>query len=188
MLELGQLLPFVMEAVVVFHHRLVTIAAKALVAVGAAQLLSNLAAGALRQLAVIDGPGGIADHRKTGRIHLLAGRFARQQALQGAPQPHDGVVGNHQAAAAVAVGAVEIEPLQGLQRRLDQADGTGIALRQAVVALVAPLPDAVVGHAVGAGHVVHQILDEVALVAAAHHNQAGAGQLGELQQEQGRGV
>ena len=57
-----------------------------------------------------------------------------------------------------------------------------------MVALVAPLPDAVVGHAVGAGHVIHEVLDEIALVAGLHDHQPGAGELGELQQEEGGGV
>ncbi len=81
-------------------------------------------------------------------------------------------MGDHQTAAAITVGAVEIESLQGLQSGLDQANRAGVALWEAVVAFVAPFPNAVVGYAVRTGHVVHQVLHEVALVAALHHHQA----------------
>jgi hypothetical protein len=57
-----------------------------------------------------------------------------------------------------------------------------------MVALVAPLPDAVVGDPIGPGHVVHQVLDEIALIAGLHDHQAGAGELGELQQKEGGGI
>ena len=172
MLELGQFLPLVMQTGVVFHHGLVAIAAEALVAVGPAQLRADLVAGALHQLGVLHRPGWVADHRQAGRIHFLAGGFPRQQAGEGATQAHDRIVGDVQAAAPVAVGAVEIQALQGFQGGLHQADGAGVALRHAVVALVAPLPDAVIGHPVGPGHVIHQVLDEIPLVARLDHHQA----------------
>ena len=60
-LEGRQFFPLVVEAGVVFDHGLVTIAAEALVAIGPAQLGPNLVAGALGQLGVFDGPGGIAN-------------------------------------------------------------------------------------------------------------------------------
>ena len=171
-LELGQLLALVVQAGDVFDHGLVAVATEALVAMAAAQFAADFLAGALHQLGILHGPGRVADHREAGAVHLLAGRFARQQAAQGPPQAHDRIVGNGEAAAAVAVGAVEVEPLQRFEGCLDQADRAGIAFRQAVVALVAALPDAVVGHPVGARHVVGQVLDEVALVAGLHDHQA----------------
>ena len=187
-LELGQLLALVVQAGAVFHQGLVAVAAEALVAVAAAQVAADFVAGAFHQLGILHGPGRVADHREAGAVHLLAGRFARQQAAQGPPQAHDRIVGNGEAAAAIAVGAVEVEPLQRFEGCLDQADRAGIALRQAVVALVAALPDAVISHPVGPRHVIGQVLDEVALVAALHDHQARAGQLGQLQQKQGGGI
>ena len=177
-----------MQAGVVFDHGLVAVTPEALVAVGAAQVAADLGPGALGQPRILDRPGGVADHRQAGGVDLLAGRFARQQSPQGAAQAHDRVVGDHQGGAAIAMGPVEVQTLQGLQGRLDQADRAGIALGQAVVALVTPLPDAVIGHPVGAGHVINQVLDEIPLVVGLDHHQAAAGQLGQLQQVQGGGV
>ena len=57
-----------------------------------------------------------------------------------------------------------------------------------MVALVAPLPDAVIPDPVGPRHVVHQVLQEVALVAGLHHHQAGAGELCQLQQKESGGI
>ena len=110
--ELGQFLPLVVQTGVVFHHGLVAIAAEALVAVGPAQLGADLVAGALHEFGVLHGPGRVADHGETGRIHFLAGGFTGQEAGEGAAQAHDRIVGNVQAAAPVAVGAVEIQALQ----------------------------------------------------------------------------
>ena len=62
-LKLRQLLPFVVQAGVVFDHGLVAIAAEAFISVGPTQLGANLGAGAPPQLWVVHGPGGIADHR-----------------------------------------------------------------------------------------------------------------------------
>ena len=183
-----QFFPLVMQPGVVLHHGLMAIAPEALVAVGPAEVGSDLAPGALGQLGVFHRPGRVANHREAGAIHLFAGRFARQQALQGPPQPHDRVVGDHQAAAAVAMGPIEIKPVEGFEGGFHHADRTGVALGQAVVALVAPLPDAVIGHPIGPGHVVHQVLHEVTLVLALDHHQARTGELGQLQQEQRRGI
>ena len=187
-LELGQLFALVMQAGVVFDHGLVAVPPEALVAVGAAQIAADLGPGALGQPGILDRPGGVADHRQAGGVDLLAGRFARQQAPQGPAQAHDRIVGDHQGGAAIAVGPVEVQALEGLQGGLDQADRAGVALGQAVVALVTPLPDAVIGHPVGAGHVIDQVLNEIPLVAGLDHHQAAAGQLGQLQQVQGGGV
>ena len=180
-LESRQFFPFVVEAGVVFDHGLVPVAAEAFVAIGPAQLGPNLVTGALGQLAVFDGPGGIANHREAGAIHFLAGRFPWQEPVQGPPQPHNRVVGNHQATAAVAMGPVEIEPLQGFKGSFDEADRTGIALGHSVVALVAPLPNAVVSDPIGPGHVIDQVLYEVPLVLGLDDHQARSGQLGQLQ-------
>ena len=177
-----------MEACHVLVHALVTITPEALVAVGAPQFAADLGSGALGQLGIIDRPGGVADHRQTGTVHLLAGGLPWQQAAQRAAQPHDRVLRNGEGVGAIAVVAEQIEALERLEGRLDQADRAGVALGQAVVPLVAALPDAVVGDAVGAGHVIGEVLDEVALVAGLHHHQTGAGELGQLQQEQGRGI
>ena len=128
-LELGQFLAFVMQPVVVLDHGLVAVAAEALVAVGAAQFGADFVAGAFHQGAVFHGPGRVANHREAGRIHFLAGRLPWQQAAQGAPQPHDGVVGDVQMALPAAVGAIEIEALQGFKGRFDKSNGAGVALR-----------------------------------------------------------
>ena len=121
-LELGQFLPLVMQTGVVFDHGLVAVAAEALVAVGAPQFRSDLGPGALAELGIFHGPGGIANHREAGAVDLFAGRFPRQQAPQGASQPHDCVVGDHQTAAVIAVGAEQVEALQGFKGGLHQAD------------------------------------------------------------------
>ena len=187
-LEGRQFFPLVVEAGVVFDHGLVTIAAEALVAIGPAQLGPNLVAGALGQLGIFDGPGGIANHREAGAIHFLAGRFPWQESFQGSPQPHNRVLGNHQATAAVAMGPIEIEPLEGFKGRLDEADRTGVALGQPMVPLITPLPNAVVSDPIGPGHVIDQVLHEVPLVLGLDDHQARAGQLGQLQQKQGGGI
>ena len=187
-LEFRQLFGLVMEAADVLHHTLVAVAAEALVAVGAAQITADLGAGAFHQRRILHRPGGVADHREAGAVGFLAGGFAGQEANQGATQPHDGVVGDRQAAAAIAVGTEEVDAIESLEGGLDQADRAGVALRQAVVALVTPLPDAVVGHPIGAADVVHQVLEEVPFVAGLHHHQAGAGELGQLEQEQAGGI
>ena len=122
MLERGQLLPLVVQPGHVLVHALVAIAAEALVAVAATQLAADRVAGAGHQLRILHRPGGVADHRQAGAVGLLAGRFPRQQAAQGAAQAHDRVVGDGEAAAAIAVGAVEIEAFEGLQGSLHQAD------------------------------------------------------------------
>ena len=57
-----------------------------------------------------------------------------------------------------------------------------------MVALVAPFPNAVVAHAIGAGDVIDEVLQEVPLMAGLHHHQSRAGQLGELQQKEGRRI
>ena len=62
-LELGQLFALVVEPRVVLNHGLVTIAVEALVAIGAAQLLADLLAGALHQRRVLHRPSRVADHR-----------------------------------------------------------------------------------------------------------------------------
>ena len=84
--------------------------------------------------------------------------------------------------------AEQIQALQGLQGSLGHADRAGIPFRQAVVALVTPFPDAVIADAIGPGDVVHEVLDEIRLIAAAHHRQSGSGELGQLQQKQGGGI
>ena len=106
----------------VLDHGLVTIAAEALVAIGAAQVLADLLAGALHQRRAVHRPGRVADHRQAGAVHLLAGGFPRQQAAQGPPQAHDRIVGNQELAAAVAMGAVEVEALEGFEGGFHQAD------------------------------------------------------------------
>ena len=93
-----------------------------------------------------------------------------------------------QVALTITVGAIEIQAFQGLEGSLNQTNGAGVAFWQAVVALVAALPDAVVPHPVGASHVIDEVLQEVPFVAGLHHHQSRTGQLGELQQEQGRGI
>ena len=187
-LKLRQFLRLIVQAAHVFDHRLVAIAAEALVAVGAPEVLADLGAGADHQILVIHGPGWIADHRQTGAVRLLAGGFPGQQAAQRAAQPHDRILGNREAITAIALRAQQVDPLQGFQGRLHHADGAGVALRQAMVALVPPFPDAVIGHAVRPGDVIHKVLHEVALVARLHHHQAGASDLGQLQQKHRRGV
>jgi hypothetical protein len=177
-LELRQFFRLVMEPAHVLDHRLVAIAAEAFVAIGAAQVLADLAAGAGHQIAVLHSPGGIADHRQAGAVGFLAPRFPRQQAPQGATEAHDRILGNGEAVAPIPVGAEQIDAIEGLQGRLHHADGAGVALRQAVVALVAPLPDAVIGHPVGPGDVVHKVLHEIPLVGGLHHHQPGTGELG----------
>ena len=57
-----------------------------------------------------------------------------------------------------------------------------------MVALVAPFPDAVVSHPIGAGHVIDEVLEEIALRAGLNDHQPRAGELGQLQQKQGRGI
>ena len=80
--------------------------------------------------------------------------------------------------------AEEIQSLQGFQCCLRHPDGAGIAFRQAMVALVTPLPDAVVGGAIGPCHVEHEVLDEIRFIAAVDHGAAAPRQLGQLQEEQ----
>ena len=121
-LELGQLLPLVVESAHVLQHGLMAVSKEALVAVGAGQLAADLLPGAGDEGRILDGPGGVADHREAGAVGLLAGRLPRQQAPQGASQPHDGVVGNGQATAAVAMGSVEVESDEGLEGGLHHAD------------------------------------------------------------------
>ena len=58
----GELLWFVVQAVDVFHRRLVTIPEEAFVAIGPAEFPSNPPAGALHQGGIFHGPGGITNH------------------------------------------------------------------------------------------------------------------------------
>ena len=58
----GELLRFVVQAVDVFHRRLVTIPEEAFVAIGPAEFPSNPPAGALHQGGIFHGPGGITNH------------------------------------------------------------------------------------------------------------------------------
>ena len=93
-------------------------------------------------------------------------------------------MGNQHLHASVSVGRAEVNPVQCLQCGFGHADRTGIPFRQAVIALVAPLPDPVIGNAVGPGHVVHQVLDEGCFVVVMDHSQTTGAQLGQLQQKQ----
>ena len=164
------------------------VAAEALVAVSAAEFTPDACAGALNQARVLDSPGRIADHREAGAVDFLAGGFPRQQALEGPSQTHDGAMGDQDLGAAIAVFAVEVDAIEGFERCFGHADRAGIALRQPVIALVAPFPDAVVRHPVSPGHVVHQVLNKCRFVAVVDQGETAAGQLCQLQQEQGRGI
>ena len=81
--------------------------------------------------------------------------------------------------------AKQIQAVEGFQGGLRHPDRAGVAFRQTVVAFVAPLPDAVVGGAVGPRHVIHEVLDEISLIPALDHGAAAACELGQLEQEQG---
>ena len=118
----SELLRFVVQAVDVFHRRLVTIPEEAFVAVGPAEFPSNPTAGALHQGGILHRPGGITNHREAGTVGFLAGGFPWQEPLQGATEAHDGSLGNQQDAAAVAMGAVEVEPIECLQGGFGHAD------------------------------------------------------------------
>ena len=93
-------------------------------------------------------------------------------------------MGNQHLHAPVSVGRAEVNSVQCFQCGFGHADRTGVAFGQAVIALVAPLPDAVIGNAVGPGHVVHQVLDEGGFVAVMDDSQTAGAQLGQLQQKQ----
>ena len=58
----SELLRFVVQAVDVFHRRLVTIPEEAFVAVGPTEFPSNPPTGALHQGGILHGPGGITNH------------------------------------------------------------------------------------------------------------------------------
>ena len=72
-LEGGQLIALVMQPADVFHHGLVAVTEESLVAIGTAEFAANPFTGAGDQLGILNGPGGIADHRQTGTIRFLAG-------------------------------------------------------------------------------------------------------------------
>ena len=73
---------------------------------------------------------------------------------------------------AIAMESEGVQTNAGLQGRLNQANGTGVALRGTVVSLIPSLPDAVIGHPVGATEVINEVLNEGGLGAIAHHHQA----------------
>ena len=186
--EGGQFLPFVMQAADVFHHGLMAIAQKAFVAIAAAEISADAFAGALHQLGVFDGPGGVAHHRQAGAVGFLAGGFPGQQSLQGTPQAHQRSLGDLHQQAAIAMAAKEIEAVKRLQGGLGHADGAGIALGQAMVAFVAAFPDAVIGDAIGPSDVINEVLDEVRLVATAHHREATPSELRQLEKKERGGI
>ena len=168
----------------VFHHGLVAVAPKALVPVETAQLPADASGRAFNELRILESPGGIADHRKAGAVHLFAGGFAREKPLQRSPETHHRTRGDQDGHAAIAVCGEEIHAVQSLQGSLRHADRAGIAFWQSVVALVSPFPDAVIGGLVGPGDVINQVLNEGRLVAVVDHGQTTAAQLGQLEQKE----
>jgi len=62
-----------MQAACILHGGLVAIAQEALVPVGPSQIPSDSTQGALYKVVVLNGPGGITHHGKTGAVCLLAG-------------------------------------------------------------------------------------------------------------------
>ena len=171
----GELLRFVVQAGDVFHRRLVTIPEKAFVAVGPTEFTSYPTAGAFHQGSIFHRPGGITNHREAGTVGFLAGGFPWQESFQGATEAHDGPLGNQQDAAAIAMGSVEVKPIECFQGGFGHADRARIALWQSMVSFVAPFPDPVVRGAVGPRDVVHQVLEKIHLITALHHGAAAFG-------------
>ena len=62
--------------------------------------------------------------------------------------------------AAIAAGAIQIEPIQGLERGKRHSDGAGVDFAITAIDLVAALPNSVIRRPVSAANVVDQILDE----------------------------
>ena len=168
----SQLLGLVVQACAVLHHGLMAIAAEAAVAIAAAQLPVDGGLGAGAQLITLNTPRGVANYRQAPAIDLLAGRFPRQQSLQGAPEAQHRIGRHPKDVAAVAMGPKGIQASTGLQGRFHQANRAGIALGGAVVALVAALPNAVIRHPVGAAEVIDQVLHKGGLGRIGHHHQA----------------
>ena len=186
--ELGELLRLVMKTIDVFHGGLMAITKKAFVAIGAAQFPPYPAQGPLHQVLVFDGPGREAHHRQASAVGFLAGGFPRQQAFEGPPQTNHSSLGDEQLARPITVDPEEVEAFQGLQSGFRHADGAGIAFGQAVVAFVAPFPDAVIRGSIRPGDVVHEVLNEIHLIPALDHGAATAGELSQLEQKQGSGI
>ena len=188
MLKTSELLRLVMQPGTVFHHRLMTITAEAGVAVLAAKMTANRRQGALAQLRLLNRKSRIPHHGQATAVHLLAGGFARQQRFQRATHAHHRIRGHPKPLPAIPLRSKRIQTTGRLQRRLHQANGTGIAFRSAVVAFIPPLPDAVIRHPISTAEVKNQVLQKRRLGLIGHHHQPGAGELGELQYKQRRGI
>ena len=75
------------------------------------------------------------------------------------------------------MGTKQIHAVEGLECRFGHANGAGVAFRQAFIPLVPTLPDSVVGHSVGPGYVVDEVLDESHFVAVPNHGDPAAAEL-----------